>query len=431
MAFVRSRRQFVLGAGASLVAAPFLQLLNGRTAKAASAGPRRIVVMFSPNGTIHRHWRPTGTTGTDFALPPESILFPLADHKDRVLICDGLSFLNATNHEAGMHCMLTGLGQASHPSAGMSVDQFLATRLGDGMRFPSLELGVQTSAWGSGTQTRMSYRGLAERAEPDDDPKSVYQRVWAPLAGDAAQVEALMARRTSMLDRIRGDLATLETWVGREEKPKLQAHLESLRRVEQGLQAPADCAYATPVGLLNSQDNDQFPAIGKAQTDLLVAALACGVTRVATLQWSHTVGPPVFSWLGIGDGHHSLSHSDDGNAAGVSDFVDAERWFAEQFVYLLDRLHALPNPDGDGTLLDTTLVVWAKEMGDSRLHDCNSVPFVLAGGSGTLSLGRYASFGGASHQKLLVSICHAMGATDVTSFGDPSVSTGPLSGLVV
>ncbi len=429
MAFVRSRRQFVLGAGATLVAAPFLQLLNRRSAKAATSGPQRIVVMFSPNGTIHRHWRPAGSTGTDFSFPAESILWPLADHKQSVLVCDGLDFLNATNHEAGMHCMLTGLAQASHPSGGMSVDQFLASRLGESMRFPSLDLGVQTSAWGSGTQTRMSYRGVDERAEPDDDPKSVYQRVWGSLVGDASEVEALIARRTSMLDRIRGDLARLETWVGSEEKPKLQAHLDSLRRVEQGMQAPADCAQATPVGMINSQDNDQFPAIGKTQTDLLVAALACGVTRVGSLQWSHTVGPPVFSWLGIGDGHHSLSHSDDSNTAGVSDFVDAERWFASQFVYLLDRLAELPNPDGDGSLLDTTLVVWAKEMGDSRLHDCNSVPFVLAGGGGAVSLGRYMNFGGTSHQKLLVSICHAMGQTDVASFGDPNVSTGPLAGL--
>ncbi len=429
MSFVRSRREFVLSAGATLVAAPFLQVLNAKSAKAAPTGPSRVVIMFSPNGTIHRHWRPTGNTGTDFGFTPEGILWPLADRRDQVVICDGLSFLNATNHEAGMHCMLTGLGQQSHPSAGMSVDQFLASRLGDGVRFPSLELGVQTSAWGSGTQTRMSYRTVSERTEPDDDPKSVYQRVWGGLVGNAAEVEALIARRTSMLDRIRGDLARLEAWVGSEEKPKLQAHLESLRRVERGLQAPADCEHATPVGLINPQDNDQFPTIGTAQTDLLVAALACGVTRVATLQWSHTVGPPVFSWLGIGDGHHSLSHSDDGNTAGVQDFVDAERWFTQQFVYLLDRLAELPNPDGDGSLLSTTLVVWAKEMGDSRLHDCNAVPFVLAGGGGAFGLGRYLNFGGASHQKLLVSICHAMGLTDVTSFGDPNVSTGPLAGL--
>lgn len=428
MAFVRSRRQFVLGAGATLVAAPFLQLLNARSAKAATGGVQRIIVMFSPNGTIHRHWRPTGTT-SDFSFAPESILWPLAERKDRILVCDGLNFLNATNHEAGMHCMLTGLAQASHPSAGASIDQFLASRMGEGVRFPSLELGVQTSAWGSGTQTRMSYRSAAERAEPDDDPKSVYQRVWGQLVGDAGEVAALMARRTSMLDRIRGDLTRLESWVGSEEKPKLQAHLDSLRRVEQGLQAPADCELATPVGLINSQDNDQFPAIGKAQTDLLVAALACNVTRVATLQWSHTVGPPVFSWLGIGDGHHSLSHSDDGNTAGVSDFVDAERWFATQFVYLLDRLAEVPNPDGEGTLLDSTLIVWAKEMGDSRMHDCLSVPFVLAGGGGAVGLGRYMNFNGASHQKLLVSVCHAMGQTDVTSFGDPNVATGPLTGL--
>ena len=103
-----------------------------------------------------------------------------------------------------------------------------------------------------------------------------------------------------------------------------------------------------------------------------------------------------FGWLGIGEGHHSLSHIDDGNAAGIAQFVQAERWYAEQFSYLLDSLKATPDPEG-GTLFDSTLVVWCKELGDGRLHDCKSVPWVLAGGGGSFPLGRYLSFGGAPH----------------------------------
>src|SRR5207244_404662 len=125
--------------------------------------------------------------------------------------------------------------------------------------------------------------------------------------------------------------------------------------------------------------------------------LACGLTKVASIQWAHTVSPHVFTWAGVSQGHHDLSHSDDSNAAGVAAFVAAERWFAEQFVYLISQLKALPEPGGGaGSMLDNTLVVWCKELGDSRLHDGKSVPFVLAGkAGGFVRPGRFLDFKGA------------------------------------
>ena len=137
------------------------------------------------------------------------------------------------------------------------------------------------------------------------------------------------------------------------------------------------------------------------------------------------------SWLGISEGHHALSHMSDSNVMGVQQFVQAERWFAEQFLYLLERLEATADVMNPGsTLLDTTAVLWAKEMGDSRLHVCESVPFVIAGAPNHFNLGRYLEFPGQNHQKLLVSMCQAMGLTNPT-FGDPSHGTGPLTGLTV
>jgi hypothetical protein len=110
--------------------------------------------------------------------------------------------------------------------------------------------------------------------------------------------------------------------------------------------------------------------------------------------------------------------------------VQAERWFAEQFAYLVQRLADTPEADGTGTMLDNSLVVWAKEMGDSRQHTCQGVPFVLAGGAGgRFKTGRYLKFQGESHGKLLVSLCQAMGL-DTKTFGNPMVGNGPLPGLV-
>src|SRR5262249_36014801 len=159
----------------------------------------------------------------------------------------------------------------------------------------------------------------------------------------------------------------------------------------------------TPPMALDANAHPNFDKITRSQTDLAVAALACGLTRVVTLQLSHTVGPHVFSWLNLTDGHHSLSHSDDSNTTGVEQYITAEHWIADQFVYLLKQLDALPEPGADGTLLDHTLVIWVRELADGRLHNCESVPFILAGAKGYLKTGRYLQLAGEPHQKLLVS----------------------------
>jgi hypothetical protein len=417
-----NRRRFLAGLGASLIAAPVLGTLSRSTHAATAA--RRLVVMFSPNGTIHKHWRPSGS-GTNFTFPAGSILEPLAPHKSRVIVCDGLDFVGAENHEAGMAHMLTGGGGLGTATSGMSLDQYVAKQIGQSERFASLEFGVQTSAWGGNTQTRMSYAGPGIYVPPDDSPKSVFTRMFGDAVGGPGQLDATLARKKSILDLVSGELTSLRTQVGTDERVKLDEHLEALKKVENGLKGPA-CSVPTAPAATNTYDNDAFPTIGQLQMDLLVMALTCGMTRVASIQWNHTVGPVVMSWAGVSEGHHGLSHSDDGNAAGVAGFVATERWYASQFAYLIDKLATTPDPDG-GNLIDTTVVLWCKELGDGRMHDCKSVPFVLAGGGG-LATGQYLNFGGKSHTHLLVSVCQALGLSN-TTFGDPAKGSGPLTEL--
>jgi hypothetical protein len=421
-----SRRRFTLGLGAGLLAAPLLGLLNGTLRADTSKHAKRLIVFFSPNGTIHKHWRPSGS-GANFSFPAGSVLEPLAAHKGEIIVCDGIDFHGVDNHEAGMANMLTGGGGASTTSAGMSVDQYIASKIGQDDKFQSLDLGVQTSAWGGNTQTRMSYLGPGTFVPPDDSPKSVFKRMFGDISGDPGAVDKALARRKSIIDLVSGEISGLQKRVGAEEKLKLDEHLAAIRKVETGLQGPVGCD-APPAPLeANEYDNANFGVVGKAQMDLMVLALSCGMTRVASIQWAHTVAPHVFSWLGISEAHHSLSHMDDANTSGVSDFVKAERWFAEQFAYLLQSLKNTPDPMG-GTMMDSTLVVWCKELGDGRLHDCKSVPWVVAGGGGHFTTGKYVNFSGAPHQKLLVSICQAMGLENQT-FGDPTKGTGVLDGL--
>lgn len=425
-----SRRAFTAGLGASLLAAPFLELLHPRRAWAADKTAKRLVVVFNPNGTVPARWRPSGTE-TSFTFPSGSILEPLTPHQGKLVIVDGLKFTNASNHEGGMVAMLTGNGRAQDESKGMSVDQFVAQAIGGSTRLRSLELGVQTSAWGAGAQTRMAYAAPSVFASPDDDPRSVFSRVFGGGSGTPSGADLAAKRRKSVLDAVQADLRDLRARVGAEERLKLDQHLSSIRELEKTLGldggGTTSCTGGTPPAAIDHQANPNMPTVGKSQMDLLVAALACGATRVASLQWAFTVAPHVLSWLSLSDSHHGLSHNGDGDAVGVGNFVKAERWFAEQFAYLLGKLATTPDPAG-GTLLDSTLVVWAKEMGDARLHVCTEVPMVLAGGGGAFATGRYLKTSGASHVHLLVSVCQAMGLTN-TTFGNPAFGSGPLAGL--
>ena len=424
-----SRRQFGLGLGASVLAGSWLRGLSGVARAADTPTAKRLVVFFTPNGTIHSHWRPTGS-GSSFTLPAGSILEPLSAHAQGIVILDGLDFYGTSNHEGGMAHMLTGGGTTSDVGEGASVDQFVAKQIGSAMPFPSLELGVQTSAWGGNVQTRMCYAGPGAYVPPEDNPTNVYNRLMDKVSTEpTAGPSATDIRRKRVLDAVSEELNILRGGVGLQEQLKLDQHLGAIHQLEVSLSAKGLCGAIDAPDALSVYDNDSFPIITRAQTELLTTALACGMTRVASLQLSHTVGPPVFSWLGISEGHHSLSHTDDGNAAGVAHFVDAERWFAGEFAWLLDRLAATEDMEFGGTLLDNTLVVWAQELGDGRLHECKSVPFVLAGATGVLQGGQYLDFGGAPHQKLLVSICQMLGI-DIPTYGNPTHGTGGLAGLV-
>jgi hypothetical protein len=422
-----SRRRFAAGLGAGLLAAPFAGKLTSLRADGTRTA-QRLVIFFSPNGTIHRHWRPQGS-GTSFSFPAGSILAPLTAHKSDLIVCDGLDFHGVDNHVPGMSAMLTGGGGAASPTGGKSLDQYVAESIGDGSRYRSLEFGVYTSPWGSDNQTRMSYSAAGVHVEPNDDPLNQYNRLFGELTSTPGEVDTKKKRRDSINKLVTDEISDLRGRVPSVEQSKLDDHLKGLRQLlGGGAIAGLNCSTppAAPTGLSKTNPAD-VPAMGKAQMDMLVLALQCGMTRVASLQWSHTTSPMPLPWLGISDvDHHSLSHSGDGDTAGVDRFVQAETWFAEQFAYLLGQLKTAQDPEGK-PLLDSTLVVWAKELGDPRLHDCKSVPWVLAGG-GVFDTGRYINFQGAPHNKLLVSICHAMGLSNST-FGDPSKGTGPLAEL--
>ena len=398
------RRRFLQASATSVLAAPFVRILN-QPARASSevGGARRLLVFFTPNGTIHEHWRPSGTEH-DFAFPSGSVMESLTPHRESLIVIEGMDFCTGDNHEGGMAAMLTAGGADS-------IDQVIADHVGTESRFASLELGALTSAWGGSSQTRMCYRG-GGFVTPDDSPLNVFDRMFGDV-GDAA----LLARRQRLLDINRDEIRALRGRLGASERLRLDAHLESLDAVERAVAGGSTCDSPVAPAFYDVNANDNFPTVAQQQIDLAVQALACGMTNVASVQLSHTVGPTVFTWLGQTDGHHSLSHAADEDTANVANFIDCERWFAEQFAYLLDQLTVLEDPETGGSMLDSTLVLWAQELGDGRMHTCLEVPWVLAGNAGGFfTTGRKVDLGGGTHDGVLTSIAHAFGL-ELDSFG--------------
>ena len=415
------RRDFIATSLAAAALAPLAPTLWSRGAR-AQAGPlaKNLLIFYAPNGTVHHRLRPTGTPQS-FTVADNSILKPLDTRRGSWRPFDDVSFLDeldlatrAGNHEGGQAAMLTGDGGAADPGGGRSLDQFLAQTLFADARFPSLVLGVQTSAWGAQQQTRISYESAGVFTAVEDDPRAVFRRLFGDLTGgDAVKIRR---RRQSVIDLVKARVDDAKRRVGAEEKRKLDQHLTALRTMELRL-APLDlgsCGQPTAPTTNSPNDNDSFPTVADAQRELAVLSLACGLSRVAVLQHSHTVSPVAFSWIGVADQHHSLSHADNGNTAGLDAFIACEQWYMDRYVDVLEDLRSRPSPHGGGTLLDDTVCVYVKELGDSRLHDQVSVPFYVAGGG--FRGGRWIKCGGQKHNRLLVSMARQLGS-DVEAYG--------------
>ena len=173
----------------------------------------------------------------------------------------------------------------------------------------------------------------------------------------------------------------------------------------------------------------EFRDLLRSQTDIMVNAMACDMTRIGTIQCSSAVNALRFTFMGLNDHEgHSLSHSGDSNMALQDQWDQMLIWYSEQMNYLLERLASIP--EGDGTMLDNTLIFSVNEISRGNTHSHAAMPFFLAGGAGgRLRTGRFLEYQGTPHNNLLLAILHLMGVED-ESFGDPRFCEGPLRGLL-
>jgi len=434
-----TRRRLLERLGIGSAVLPFLG--NLPSLAAAAAGPKqRLVIVFSPDGTVKKNFWPEGEGPlADRELP--RILKPLAAFKDRLLTLKGVHNKvrgDGDGHMRGIGCLLTGIelfpgnvqGGGETPAgwaSGRSIDQeirtFLQSRPETTTRFGSLEYGVLVPNRAD-TWTRMVYAGANKPVTPIDDPYHMFDKLY----GQSRDRESLK----SVLDEIHQDLAAVSAALPAEDRRILEEHAALVRGFEQELAAHRqEVAHAVPTleqGILD--DNDHMPRASRMQIELVVAALAADFTRVATLQYTNSVGEPRMKWLGIDEGQHGLSHEPNSNADAQEKLTKINTWYAGEVAHLAQRLAATPEPGGDGSLLDHTTILWTNELGEGNSHSHDDIPWLLVGGGLGFKTGRAVQFPGVSHNRLLVTLARAMGHESLASFGNPDYcGDGPLAGL--
>jgi hypothetical protein len=436
----RSRRSFLKQLGLGAGAAALFPWLRGATRARAAAGPvPKLLLFFTPHGTVWDQFRPQGGE-TDFTLSP--ILEPLAAHRARIVIVDGIEMVSGTDyyipHTYTMPLLWTGSpidtagggfcredhgGRCFGWNTGISVDQFIAARLDDALPYPTIELGY--GCGGMHPAARTIYGAVGTPKSPVDDPTRAFNTFFGEVNPDLQAAARDALRRRSVLDAVRGDLSSRAAQLSAADRARLDAHASALRDLERSL-VPSSVLCERPSAPV---DVSAETAIDR-QSDMIAAVLGCGLTRIASFQLRIADNDnSLYPWVGLDSGgHHTLSH--DSAAATQATLAQVYRWYAQRFAYLLDRLAATPDLDGS-SLLDNTFVIWGSELGRAWDHDISNVPFIFAGGAaGKLAGGRYLKVASPRHNRVLVSACHAMGVTDVDEYGSLDNDVGPLAGLL-
>jgi hypothetical protein len=417
------------------------------TAFAAGKPARRFVGMFSANGTVASAFFPPGTA-TEAPLTLGTILAPMEKYKQQMLVLNGVHMTSTigANKPGGPHMKgpgamftggsllpgtFTGSGGPAGYADGPSIDQLMANRIGASTRFSSLEFGVRIE--GQEPLRVISYRGSNMPNKAVDDPWQIYTRLFADagVGTTPAQLAQLQMERKSVLDFLKDDLSRLGTRFAASDRARLDSHLAGVRQIEKQLTTTGTqtCATMTMPARIDPRAIANFPMIGKLQMDLMLLALTCGMTNVATFMWANADSWQYYPWIGVNEEHHELSHAGPGDAAAMDKLTKINKWHAEQMAYVLDGLAAATEPDGS-RMLDNTLFLWGNELGLGNTHTYMNIPWVVAGGAGGyLKMGRYLQYKNEPHNKLLVSMCHAMGMEDVMRVGDATQPTGPLAGL--
>lgn len=406
-----SRRTLLRGVGTAL-ALPLLDSMAPalKAAKSTPAAPAvRLAFVYVPNGIIPGAWTPT-VEGANFEFT--RTMKPLEPFREHLLVMSGLAQNNgrALGDGAGDHARagatwLTGVhpkkteGAGIH--AGVSVDQIAARELGKSTQLASLEIGLDSPSLAGGCDSgyscaytnTISWRGPTTPLPMEMNPRALFERLFGE--GDSTDPKSRMAamkEQGSILDYITGDIDRMETNLGPRDRGKLSEYLDSIRDVERRIQKAEEQNDTMKVPVIERPSGvpAEFEDHAKLMMDLQTIAFQADLTRVITFMIGREGSTRSYRNIGISDGHHPLTHHQN-DPEKIEKVTRIDTYHVKLLAYYLDKLKS--TQDGEGNLLDHSLILYGSSISDGNAHTHHNLPLVMAGGAaGQVKGGRHIKF---------------------------------------
>jgi hypothetical protein len=400
------RRTFLRGMGAT-IAVPLLDAMVPALSAAAAPVPR-MGFFYVPNGMYLPNFHPAGAGGTGFAFTPT--LKPLEPFRKDLVVVSGLSNLNLISSKEGggahsrphagwLNGVLPKRTEGSDITAGKTIDQYAADKLGADTALRSLEITTESNftvgncegAYSCSYINSTSWRGPHTPLPHESDPRAIFQRLF----GDGGTPEARlsqMRKDRSILDWVTGSLHRLEKRLGTSDRRTMNDYLEAVREVERRIQKVEASNAATPLPSLEQPAGvpDEFEAHAGLLLDLIVLAYQADVTRVSCMQFGREQTGRTYPEIGVDEGHHTVSHHQrDPHLA--EQYTKVNTYHMSMFAKMVEKMRVMP--DGDGTLLDHAILLYGAAIGDGDQHTPIDLPVAMVGGGcGQLRGGRHLKY---------------------------------------
>jgi hypothetical protein len=401
------RRTFLRGLG-TCISLPFLDAMTPAfAAPKAADGPCRLMYVYAPTGMMPKDWYP-GTEGASFEF--KRIMKPLEEYREDVLVLSCLGDNNGRalgdgngDHSRAASSYLTGMHPKKTEGAdircGISADQVAARVFGKQTKFASLELTCEDSRQvGACDSYSCAYQSISWKSEtqplpPEMNPRLLFERLFGDLdlRGTPAERANQEIYRRSILDRTLQDTQSLMGTLGATDRRKLDEYLTSIRELEARIAKAESDTQELPPGMEKPAGiPPNYADHARLLFDLAIIAFQTDMTRVATFMMAREGGLRTYSECGVPEAHHSISHHKNDPVL-IEKITKIECYHLEQFAYLVAKMKA--TPDGDGSLLDHSALVYGASMGDPNVHDHGNCPTLLAGNArGRIKTGRHVRY---------------------------------------
>jgi hypothetical protein len=443
-----SRRALLQGLGASL-ALPLLDaMIPAMAATRLTAGKPavRLGFVYVPNGIIQKAWLPE-KTGTDYEFL--STMKPLEPYRGQMLVLSNLMQRGgrALGDGAGDHARagaswLTGIHpkktEGSDITAGISVDQIAAKEFGKITQLGSLEIGLEEpnlaggcdSGYSCAYTNTVSWRTPTTPNPMEINPRAVFERLFGDGdSTDAASRIKRMREDRSILDFVREDVSRLESGLGSRDKSKLNEYLEAIRDIERRIQKAEEQSATMKLPVMERPTSipAEFEDHARLMSDLMVIAFQTDMTRVVTFMMAREGSNRSYRSIGVSDGHHSVTHHQN-DPEKIAKVMKIDELHTKTFAYLIDKLKA--TPDGDGSLLDHSMILYGSSISDGNAHTHHDLPLVLAGGAaGRIKGGRHIRYAPETPMNNLLLTMLDKSGVPGEKFGDATGEIDQLSGV--